>query len=80
MLDYLLTCTHIYRNTVHCSVRGTGSRSGPGLNVCWLIKDGLRPGHKAQLPPLHFREWRRLPPAMQESEDLSEISRTKYIS
>ena len=52
----LLTCKYsIYTSTVHCPVQGTGtSRSGPGLNMCWLIKDRLRRNYKAQLPPPTF--------------------------
>ena len=38
---------NIYTSTVRCPVQGTG----PGLNVCWLIKDRLRRSYKAQLPP-----------------------------
>ena len=39
----------IYTSTVHCPFQGTGtSRSEPGLNVRWLIKDRVRRGYKAQ--------------------------------
>ena len=35
---HIYTC--IYTSTIYSPVHGTGtSRSGPGLNVCWLIKD-----------------------------------------
>ena len=48
----LLTSTIFIRVQFINAVQGTGtSRSGPGLNVCWLIKDRLRRGYKAQLPP-----------------------------
>ena len=44
----LLTSTiFILTSTVRCPVQSTGtSRSGPGLNVCWLIKDRLRRSYK----------------------------------
>ena len=50
MLRQITYKYNIYTSTVRCRpVQGTGT--GPGLNVCWLIKDGLRRSYKAQLPP-----------------------------
>ena len=60
----LLTSTHIHTKKAHCPVQGTGtSRSGPGLKVCWLIKDKLRRGYK---PPSTYS-------ISANSYDLSEI-------
>ena len=43
----LVCVLHIHCSTVSCPVKGTGTiRSGPGLNVHWLIKDMLRRGYK----------------------------------
>ena len=65
---------NIYMSTVHCPVLGTGtSRSGPGLNVCWLIKDRLRRSYKAQLPQKQFRKWLCV-------DDRSEISCTSVLT
>ena len=51
MLRQITYKYNIYTSTVRRPVQGTGiSRSGPGMNVCWLIKDRLRRGYKAQLP------------------------------
>ena len=52
--DYLQVRIYVYTSTFHSPVHGTvTSRSGPGLNVCWLVKDldRLRRGYKAQLLP-----------------------------
>ena len=62
MLRQITYKYNIHTSTVRCPVQGTGtSRSGPGLNVCWLIKDRLRCGYKAQLlPPVAdtgIRQW-----------------------
>ena len=63
MLPYarLLTSTiFMYSSLSRSGIGLHAGRSGPGLNVCWLIKDRLRCSYKAQLPPptsKHFRKW-----------------------
>ena len=55
--DYLQVHIFLRVQLIHCPFQVTGtSRSGPGLNVCWLIKDRLRSGYEAQVP-LRLRKW-----------------------